>query len=593
MELDWLDEFARWAEATRSTESGAGLLAPGGDSGEFGSDFQKLSSGIWVPPSDEKVPADLMASYLTASDLGLEPATMPQVESMFARLPQFITVVSLAHVSCLMELRQSTNTELQADFLEHCCPQPLAELAEPRLTAPNVGFSSPQVALAAIELALTNCRDVEEDGSTLSVGPLLMAVGDHMVQKGERSREATDLEITRYGIFFAPRYVRSLPGRYDRMWREIAPTLSAHPDYVDVAATVEEATGIPFDEYISLGMGLYSVFSRKKSIMEGPWWMELSKQKLALAPATIERFFEQWSADAAWFSEKFGTTFSAWDFTAFQGRPLLRRADRILPFSVNFLLEKATSGIFYLVLDWLRDTGGDWQRWTRFVGTVWELYVRHLLEGLVGKDRLISEAALTAGWPEGKKIADNVLLYPIRWVLLETVAKRLNLATVATGGPEALVSDLQDAIVKKARQLADTVEVLKQNPELAGAAMDPFPGSFRPAVVLPGPFPVMPQVIKQVRRLVNDDPKCAALVGDGVEPLVILTADDLEALLGAANALGSSLDEQIEEWQSSNLAEMNAFIFLTEKHRRSFFAEWVDEASNTALTRSIGVLFGS
>lgn len=558
--------------------------------------LEQTASGLLIPATPERQPLDMLATYLTGELLTGSTIDLDEIKRVMGQQPSLSLVGGLAHLTRLMEMPGVMDAAFEGEYVEVCCPPDLRTRMQVALNERGTAASSPQVGLAAQKLAIKNSTGQADDAIAWPVfGALLLAVGDHMAERTD-DRDALELEVTRYSIFYTHPNPHLLWGRHERMWNDIAPRLTAHPKYMDVNALLEDATGTPAHVYLAMLFALFFLFYRKKSIVEEPLWVDTSPlpDQIRLAKEEIDDVLAATAGSLDWFRDTISDDNLPWDFTAFQKRPLVVAGDLVFPPSLDLLLQKQTTGVYYTILDHLRERSGDWRGWQIFFGHVWEEYVRELLLSSVDKSRLVSESQLEASWPENAKRADNLLLYPDRWLLVETVGKRMSLATAATGTPESLNEDLTAAVLKKARQLSSTIDVLTESPEASGISMGEYPSRYRPMIVLPGPFPNMPHVVTQFRELISADDECKALAGDHSEPVLVLSSDDIELLLGTSATLGASLIELIDRWQESSLKDLSAEIWLYENERSKVSVPaWLDEASRRFTQSCTARLFGS
>lgn len=601
---DELDGLVEWVRHMDRPETAGHLLVSNLAAGSpalapnvplLGLGLELRPSGLWAPAPKARYPIDMMASYTTLSDLVGEKWNQEVFATHLHDQPLFVTLAGLAHLCCLLELRGGMSEDFLDEFIREACPPPLVDLLRAHVRQPGVGISSPQVALAAMNFTLLNGGETEGDTHWQRIGLVLLATGDHLDTREVREdMTQLELEIVRYGLFFHHTYATRLWGRSYRMWEEVAPSLSDDPEHVDVIGTIEQATGVPWSEYCALGFAFYALLQiRKKTIMNSTLWIDTSDMKIEIEAEIVTRFQDSWAAEAEWYRERIDERYVAWDFTMFQERPLYRHKERLVALSAQYVLEKATTGVYYTVLEHLRPQGKH-TSWQNFFGDVWETYVHQLLAETVPGDRLVPESRLKEAWPPGRKSCDNLILYPDRWLMVESAAKRMNVQTSARGGPDSLENDLRAAVLKKARQLADAIDVLQADPSRSGITSHDYPKRFMPVIALPGPFPVLPTVVQKVRELIEADDECKALGGDDVDDLVIVSADDLELLLGTATASGRTLVELLDEWQASTLREISFQIWLMESRpTEAKIPAWVEEGARAMTDRSSRVLFGN
>jgi hypothetical protein len=103
----------------------------------------------------------------------------------------------------------------------------------------------------------------------------------------------------------------------------------------------------------------------------------------------------------------------------------------------------------------------------------------------------------------------------------------------------------------------------------------------------------MPPVMAEVRLRLGHDADCAALSEEGVDPLVIMDAADLELILGTATASGRDFTELLDGWQESALAMLDFRSWATTAEGvTAVLPAWVVDAAKTYSGSAHTILFG-
>jgi hypothetical protein len=607
---DELDRLVEWLKRTDRAESADTLLHPRLSPNQpvFGPNipvlgvlrFEERASGLLVPLGGERGPGDLYGAFATASDLLGDPVPLDELIEQLAELRLEDVAHRLLTLNAFLEEKGIANKRLNDQLVEACCPTFTAAKLRPLVDSEERFFTTPQVVMTLLKLALRFCPDVGQDLKLERLGPLLLATADHVGGQVTVEDEQWALELARYGWFYSRDRQALLWGRFQRLWREIIPSLDSDPRFVDPAAAIATYTGVDYEEFTALGIGLSAMFHRKIKDEEPPLWIREDIQGTQVAPETIKEFLSYMSSARSWYVEDLNEDSPAlgWDFTRFRMRPLLRHDGLLIPISLQMLAERVTDGTYYFVVEALDSTApGLTPTWRTFFGIAWELYVRRLIhEGIGDGGRIVPEELLNKAWPDKKK-CDNVIEYPDRFLLVESVAKRFTVETIATGSLEALESDLEKSVVIKARQLASTVSLLRSRSDALSAVLDRAVEvsevtRFTPVIVLPGPFPQVPPLTAHVNDLLRADDECLELFRGAVDPVAYMAAGDFELLVGTSNEGGASFVELLDRWGDSSFALMDFRTWASQEVAGgAFVPSWLVEGGKEAIRWGAKVLF--
>jgi hypothetical protein len=601
-----LDRLVRWIRETDREETQGSLSVPavGPDQAAFAPNIpvlgawqaQTLPSGFIVPSRASKPLGDLFGAFATGEDVLGRPTSWDELTEALG-LCDFVPLIGrLLSLNAFLEHRGVTDERLNLELATGAVPEATVPVLRPLIESGERVFTSPQVVLTLAKLVLSNANG-SEDVPIRLVGPLVLGTADHVGGKAGPGDESWPLELTRYGWFHLRDRRSLLWGRFQRLWREVIPSLVSDPRYVDPGAALQQEFGLDYDTFLALGVGISSIFDERVRKEEPPLWFKANIEGTKIPPDVIAKFVESISAERDWFvdpGESHSDSSFSWNFTRMRQRPLLRHNDLLIPFSLGMLTEKVTDGLFYTVADAVAVQGPEWsQRWRDFFGLVWETYVRRLIEQGVGDlARIVPEDRMIAAWPN-ESICDNVIEYPGRYLLVEAVARRFTEATVATGDLPDLRDDLRKAALIKARQLCSSIRLLRErSDELAAELGRTVSASsttrHTPVVVLPGPFPLMPILSDRVSTLMKDDDRCAELRLPVVDDVAFLTAGDFELLVGTAAHTGQTLIQLIDAWRASGLHDMNWRVWASETiPGGSYLPEWLVEGGKA------GILWGA
>lgn len=590
-----LDRLVAWIRREDRPETLGRLLVPGVTSGRPAfspnipalglQELRRKESGLLAPVGRDTSFLDLLSTYATAKDATGQVFPIGQIEPVLAELPLKSTVTALGRLVTVLEVHGLEDPKFRDAMVEAFCPPPWLDKIRGLVMSGERVFTSPHVALMLTRLALVHCPDTEGRTPLPAIGALLLALADHLYSGVRAGNPGFELELARNGLFYDTTPPKMRWGRYRRIWEEMAPATSGEA-FVDVTAAVEAATGVPLETYMTLCAGLYLQYYLKATELHtDEYWTPEYLGSLVLPPDQVGSFVQSLSADREWFRAQIADTFSSWDFTPMKLRPALRHGTDLALFSTEFLLENGTGGIYYTVMDQIRGERGHPLAWTGFFGRLWERYVGAILDECIpDRSRILTEADLLAH--SQAPACDRVVLYPEERLLVEAVGKRITLPSAATGGWEDMQRDLAHAVTEKARQLSGTVERLRGDQSIGGVSgARPV---FLPAVVLPGPFPHIPHIVRRLRASIANEPKCRDLMADDVYPLMVLEAKDFEALMGTAAAGGLTAAELLRAWQTGSLADTSFWNWITsERPDAVAIPRSLDDAADSLLDRAV------
>lgn len=607
---DELDRLVRWILETDREETKASLSVPalGPDQVAFGPNIpvlgawqaETLPSGFVVPSRKGTLPGSVFGAFATGEDILGRPTSWDELIEAVG-LCDFVSLIGrLLTLNAFLERRGIANERLNVELATETVPDAVVPVLRPLIESRERVFTSLQVTLTLAKLVLVHADGTEEVPMQL-FGPLILGTADHVGGKAGPQDEGWPLELTRYGWFHARDSRSLLWGRFQRLWREVIPSLASDPRYVDPGVAIAQEFGVDYDTFLALGVGISTIFDERIRKQQPPLWFEANIKGTKVHPETIAKFVDSISAEREAFvdpGEGHDDASFSWNFTRMRQRPLLKHNDLLIPFSLGMLTEKVTDGLFYTVADAMAAQGVEQsQRWRDFFGLVWETYVRRLMEEGVGdKARIVPEDRMIAAWP-GESICDNVIEYPGRYLLIEAVARRFTEATVATGDLPDLQDDLRKAAIIKSRQLCSSIRLLRDRSEALAAELgrDVSASSttrFSPVVVLPGPFPLMPILADRVSTLLKDDARCAELRLPVVDDVAFLTAGDFELLVGTAAHTGRTLIELLDAWRASGLRDMNWRVWASEAiPGGSYLPEWLVEGGKAGIRWGAQQLF--
>ncbi len=281
----------------------------------------------------------------------------------------------------------------------------------------------------------------------------------------------------------------------------------------------------------------------------------------SVAPGAVAAFLRRFAGTADDLAAAATTARFDWQNLHLQERPLLVRGGGVLVLDEAFLLERITTGLFFLVLENERSLGGNKaaDRWRTAYGQMHEMLVEDYLSRWA--PAALGAAKTTFDEHEVRRVydpkntgggrADFGIDYGSSVLIADAVSGQLSVKTREEGQPRALLSDLDRMVVGKARQLAGTFEMVTRDPQPAGALVGQ-PARLVDAVVVPGgQFPVMRVMTRLLDELFAQDPQVAAMLADPrCAGLRVLDLRDLEHAEAVRSHYPRSLPELLAAWRA-------------------------------------------
>lgn len=338
---------------------------------------------------------------------------------------------------------------------------------------------------------------------------------------------------------------------------------SNHPDFVDISHEFQNATDINLNDYISVGLGVIRYYlnyrgennppSDQNFILFDPmtWFknseVEISEIKKVIdcLSTTITEFHE--------LVENENKRELSHDFLCMKSKPLLQVIENIyIPFSFDFLYEKLTTGIYWILFDYLKKTKGTNEalKFSRYNGIIFQQYVERIIQENHKRQTQNNENLLTdQSYRIGKKRFDtpDIMLFGEDYaILIEASATRLQAKrTTSLGLPIAFKEDCEKMIFHNAKSLDTYIKHFKRKDlSFEGITPDNIKKYF-PVVIIIEDFPKFFVIENFLQRELDQRD---LLVDDDIAPLSLLSATDIESLESICEL---TLFEALQTWHAN------------------------------------------
>ena len=413
----------------------------------------------------------------------------------------------------------------------------------------------------------------------------LLAIGDVLCERLPPDPGEGDIDVDEWtaytiqnGTYYDQPYVYEATARAYTMFIELArdPELAERSDYRDLDEWALAESGVTLTDQLTAAVALAIPTHAFNSMAS------LAERYHGLVPPAFfrsgpladdeARLFAAVSAERDEFREEFRRVGDdaqsiAWNHTAFERRPFLRRQDGTLQLiSTTMLVSWMTRGIYFRMLDAARkrrhpkyphrDDLSQVALFTGFAGNLTERYV-HLLVADAHETATAAGAAVVSG-EKVYKIKRQTLLspdvavaQPPDLVLMEVYSGRVTLDARIAGTPEAVDRELTKLLVKKLSELQGRIgDLLDGHFNVEGMPDDSGPIVW-PVLVLAGDTVFQSSILRRwLRRRLPP----GAFQQPCVREPTIMGLDDLDLLLALVER-GETLPDMLRRIHASELRD--------------------------------------
>ena len=272
--------------------------------------------------------------------------------------------------------------------------------------------------------------------------------------------------------------------------------------------------------------------------------------------ADIDRFVSTFSMSLEDAIANVKSSDDPWNYRFLEDRPIIRLPEGLLVPDVALLLDRFTSGLYWLVADTL--TGRERDAWRSTYGRMVEATLKRQLcsiaPRLVGPGSAVifdeDDIQATYGRRGFKpKAADIAIDYGDAWLVVEIVTRNLQVGTRIRGELACLESDIEFGVLDKVPQVAETVRLLLEDEERLTGRSAPVSRTIVPVVLIGEAFPLEPTGWGYIRSKLGG---FEVLSDPRVRPLCLLDVDDFDYLEAMVEA-GQSPVELLIGWKESDL----------------------------------------
>lgn len=539
-------------------------------------EFTTLPSGIIVPAqaAAPPQPIDLIQVFLTAEEAFGRRLGLEYVEHEVRQIARDRLLVRSAVLLGAYEKMQADRRAIDEQLIPNWFTEPTATKVRTALQG-NRRLLAPQALMMLMRYAIALSPNQPEEDRIGRFPALLLAIQDDLGGRGQR--DASDEPVTFDGdtgsvlfreivqnqAFHASVDSGTMLARHDLHWNVLPERMKDDPRRVDLVSLFLEATGVPFDDFVAVGLALWAIVE-----MRGFYPVSREALNLKLAPERVEAALALFSRTADEMREsdvRHDAEFGAqWSFDTFRRFPVVRMGDgQLLVLSKDLLLQRLFTWLpMYDLLNGLagrgpdgRHTGEQALQWFRTIAEAEAMEsLINLMPPVGGVQRFYGEADIQAAFGTTVKNADAALEYPDAWVVVEISTRHLSRQSVSGGSAQALDKDIDRGVMKKVEQIDSTItELIRDEGRLTKRSAMPRRRYAAVLIVTEG-FPVNPMSMTAIHGRVA----ASGLLRDPrIGPVHILDQEDLNIVEAIAESGGPSLLQLLQEHEAGNLKNMD------------------------------------
>jgi hypothetical protein len=318
---------------------------------------------------------------------------------------------------------------------------------------------------------------------------------------------------------------------------------------------LREATGLEFEDIAALTVAYYGYIRALQ--LDAPPAVN-AFEGISIGRGTVETYLAHFASTPDELAARLAACAGSWQMLPMQEQPLLRIGDMVLVLDEQYLIERATQGLYWFVQEHERSLAGrpGWELWSGAYANMVERRVEDQLRRFTptlmdGSSAFFTEEDLEAVFPHGKR-CDAGIDFGELTLLAEVFSGQAALKT-RESDVRAYAGDIKKFFRDKAEQLHDTAANLLRDPQPAGSPLKAPARRILPLAVRSGQFPINPVTRPQI----EDALKSGGLLNHQrpaapIAPMAPVDLGELEMCETLHETRGVSLPELITGWQASD-----------------------------------------
>jgi hypothetical protein len=363
--------------------------------------------------------------------------------------------------------------------------------------------------------------------------------------------ESLGMEMVANGVFNEPADAGNLLARNRLLWTEYGNKLAKVSLRAAPLTLLQEAAGLDLDDITALGFACYAHTLARQP---GERVAFNGLTDIAVELPTINRFLGLFSTSADDLAAALTDCPKSWQMLPIQNRPILRIGDSLIVLDERYLIERITSGLYWLVHDHEKRTYGEQARhlWNQAYAEMTEARAEDQLRAMAprligGGSTFFTEEDLSRAFP-GAKTCDAGIDFGGDVLLAEVVSGTVKVPTREEADTASFRADTKRLVLKKARQLDAAARSLFADPQpTISPITDPARRTF-PIIICGGQYPINPVTVSYIDEQIASE----RLFADArIRHLGLLDFEELEVCQALHKRDNKTIIELLAEWQES------------------------------------------
>jgi hypothetical protein len=405
------------------------------------------------------------------------------------------------------------------------------------------------------------------------------------------------VELVQNFLFNQQEDVLARLDRYSRLWDYYGQNLKRSRPRASPNELVKEATGV---DRLDLFAVVYSLLARALNWKPGEnFKVPDPYQGIGMERALFDTALGVVTTDEATLQEELAGAPDDWQMLPFEQHPVLRIGESVVVLDQGYLIDKATSGLYWIVLDHEEKVYGKKAKetivWSQAYSEMVEVLAEDTLRAMRlrllpdGGKTFYTEEDLSAAYGKGVRLCDAVMYFGRGMALFEIQKGQVSLDTRQRGLVEKFKSDTGRMVLTKAKQLQGTADAIFAD-ESALTGYPPTNGlRIFPVAVMGGTYPVNPVTDEYIRIELKELSLLDGLNAGGLEPLAVVDIGELEMLEGLVEKRGIGVLDTLEDWKKGAVSRWSLRNYLIDQYGTSWdqFRPSRMGSSFNALTESV------
>ncbi len=538
--------------------------------------FGRHTTGLDVPAhlTRRPMPIDVIGVYATGIEV-FGSRLDPQL--IIATLPGRDILTTLASLATLLgrvedkPFDRDRDREIAALFRA-----PHRGRAEDLINQGRVLVTA-QAIMGLIKAALVLCRPrpMRSPDSPLWIFLALLAIqdsyGDRQDDTGEQiagihGDPRSVISVIRSQLFsFHADLVTTLAHSQLR-WRELPAAMSHLPQYVNLEEAFEEATGVTLDDFVTVGLAIWSQCQRSNAsvLLNDGLGLRLPRRRVDAAIRLIAASPPDLAAEVR---RTEGEDGFEWSFDALRRYPVVRLyGARLVVLSPRLVLERVFSLVRWDIEYALTERGktAEAARVRHFWQLMCEADALAALSAIAPDQgplkRLYREDELARAFGSKRrrpKLSDFAIDYPGVWIVGDITSSTLSREIEGRGAQAALESGLAK-VVAKARQIESTIGFLRSDEAKVTGAATPGTRRYMPLLVMAEGFPVSAVTSALLAHRLD---RAGVLRSPDIGPLHLVDNEEL-SILEALAVQGHTILDLLAAHEHGSFSGMSLKDFL-------------------------------